>query len=213
MLSSTLTDRERLYGWAAPASSRTVLLLSKMKEVGIRTSLKPSNTKIVDDIMDFYNPIDKKPQWAVFLTNDSMLLTDVEHAVAASFCLTYGLSVNYLSPQIIFDNLRYKDREEDNETKDLYSGSLVVMSEIDKTLKPLAYHKGSLSALFRHWIATGTLLLFTSTYKKVHTEKDRTFLDTIEHFYGEVANSMLSQATYFTHHTEEKSFIKFNKIG
>lgn len=210
---SVATDRERIYGWTAPSNNRTVMLLSKMKEVGIRANLKPANTKIVDDLLDFYDPSSKKPQWAVFLTNDAMLLTDVEHAVATSFCLTFGLSVNYLTPQIIFDNLRYKENEESVESKNIYSGSFVVMSEVDKTLKPLAYHKGSLSALFKHWITTNTLLLFTSTYRKVHTEKDRTFIDTIEHFYGEIASSVMGQATYFTHHVEEKNFIKFNKIG
>lgn len=207
-----MKDTDYIFGWDTPESPRNQRLLAKIKGIGINPTSKPNNTKLVTDLLSFYDPKNKESQWAIFTTNKSTLLNEIENAVATAFCLTYGLSINYLSPQIIFDNLRQRTNDE-VEPRDIYSGAFVVFSEVDKTMKALSYHKGTLSNLFRHWIKNNTMVLLTSTYKVVHTEKDRTFMEAIEFFYGEVAASVAKQATFFTHQAEEKDFIKFNKIG
>ena len=201
-----------IFGWNVAESPRNQRLLTKIRNVGVNPLAKPSNEKLVTDLLSFYDPRNRTSQWAIFTTNRATLLSEVENAVATAFCLTYGLSINYLTPQIIFDSLRQRSNEE-AEPKDIYSGAFVVFSEVDKAMKSLAYHKGTLSNLFRHWIKNNTMVLLTSTYKVVHTEKDRTFMEAIEFFYGEVAASVAKQATFFTHQSEEKDFIKFNKIG
>lgn len=205
--------RERIYGWERADSPRNNNLVAKLQDVGVITDLQPRNKKVVTDLFDFYDPISPEMQIAVFTTNDPELLHNTEHCLLTSICLTYGLAVNLLSPQLLFDSLKQRTGDEPRYTN-IYAGSFVVLSEIDKPLKALEYHKGSLSALFKHWIKNKTMLLITTTYKETFSEKSRTFLDTVAYYYGDIAYNLLkNKATYLTYHEDGRKSIVFQKIG
>jgi len=202
-----------IYSWDRADNPRNSNLIAKLQDVGVITNLQPINKKVITDLLDFYNPESSEMQIAVFTTNDPELLSNTEHCLLTTMCLTYGLSVNLLSPQLLFDSLKQRTGDEPRYI-DIYSGSFVVLSEIDKPLKVLEYHKGSLSALFKRWIENRAMVLVTSTYRESFSEKSRTFLDTIGYYYGDIAyNLMKNKATYFTYHEDGRKSIVFKKIG
>jgi len=204
---------DRIYPWDKGASPRISNLISRMTDVGVLPDVYPENRKLVDDILDAFDTSQNSSQWAIFSTNDPILLNEVEHSVLTTVCLTYGLSINLLSPKILFDNLKQRGPD-DGQRNDIFSGSFVVISEIDKPLKALEYHKGTLVSLFKHWIKSKTLVLATTTYRETFSEKQRTFLDTINYYYGEVAHNVFRErAIYLTHHTETRTSIKMRRIG
>jgi len=204
---------DRIYPWNKGQSPRISSLISKMTDVGILPDIYPENRKLIDDIINSFDVSLDTSQWAIFSTNDPVLLNEVEHSVLTTICLTYGLSVNLLSPQILFDNLRQHGPDEPHRN-DIFAGGFVVLSEIDKPLKALEYHKGTLVSLFKHWIKSKTMVLATTTYRETFSEKQRMFLDTINYYYGEVAHNVFRErAIYLTHQAETRKSIKMRRVG